>query len=172
MSLRPAAGGPVSVTIQFWTRPDDLIPEADAVRVFTARPEGLARLAEQSGMILVRHGKTEIELPDTLAYLVDKLCIGAVADVLNHGDAAVSFFSSDTQVTMRRDGDAVELAGNTFYPVRLPALPLLTALLDAATRFIGLVEQLWPRDAPGLSADVRSREAAARARIAAAMSSA
>ena len=167
MSLPPSPGDPVSVTIQFWTRPDNLIPEAEAASFFTAQPGGLERLAEQSGMILVRHGDTEIELPDTLAYLVNKLCIEAVADVVEHGAADVSFFSSDMQVTMRRDGNAVELAGNTFYPVRLPALPLLNALLDAAARFIGLVEQLWPQDAPGALVGIRPREAAVRAQVAA-----
>ena len=168
MSVNPEAKTlpAVKVSLGFAVRSGILVPEAEAPAWFAANPAALLPGPEQEGVVAIGGAAGEpVPVGDVVLWMVPALCFDAVKGLLDHGAATVDAFSNDTHVELRRDGETVQLACSGEFPLDLPALPLAEALFAAGERFIALVGRLWPEQADQLLADVRPREAAARASL-------
>ena len=60
-------------------------------------------------------------------WLVPELCFTGVDTLLETGAATVPLFGNDTKITLRRDGETIEITANIMAPARFPATPLLRA---------------------------------------------
>ncbi len=158
-------GHPPSVTLEFWTLPDTLIAESDAVAHFAAHPAALTSTLEQEGVIVIAGGGEPLRVGDVMMWMVPALCFDAVKALLEGGTGTADAFSNATHVELRGKGKASRVSISDEAPQEFDTAALAEALVAAGERFVALVEKLWPVQAATVLDSVRPRAAAARAAL-------
>ncbi|WP_171173056.1 hypothetical protein [Ruegeria sp. HKCCD8929] len=152
----------VTVEITFFLPDGEAVSEADAAR---ADPSRFGVSYHLEGSLDITAGEVMATVEDALLYMVPGLCFDAVAQLRDTGEAEFASWSSDERLTLRRDGDEIEIKGVYLPPVRFPADALEAGLLAAGLRFVELRARVWPDEAAEDTDSLNERAAAAQAAL-------
>lgn len=132
-----------SVTVELFVfiPPDEMVPEADLAGIDRSR---LDVSYQQEGSLQISMGEALIDIGDALQWMVPGLCFDGFVALRDSGEFALDLFTSDERITMRRNGDVIELQGEYIEAQTLPADAFEAAMIDAGRRYLAFSAQLWP----------------------------
>lgn len=136
---------------------------------------GLLRIPpEQEGQLILRGGRSTttnhddedepLWIGDVVLWMIPHVCFTCVETFTKTGQADFSAFSNSSSMNLREsdDGSSIVVTTDSHFPSVFPALPLLHALVEAGSRFLVMVEALWPDEAANALSELRLQEARTR----------
>lgn len=136
----------MQVEIAFLPDDETLIAENDISAAYATDPASRPAPDQAMGVLTFRNDGTQFMIADPLLWMVPTLCFDRMAEMLEQGQATFDFWEVDDTLSLRRDGGTVEMATEHRDPVQFPTLPLAQAMFDAGSRYLDLLDALWPGD--------------------------
>ena len=133
------------VTVEFYVSlRSGEINEESVPAAQSQEPDSFAVHYQLEGGLRISCGGAEVELDDTLFWMIPALCFDAPV-VLQQGDSFTqAAWSNGDEYKMRRDGDRIIVEIEGFAPLSCPDGPLQAALLAAGQRFMATANTIWP----------------------------
>jgi hypothetical protein len=148
----------------------DIVPEEDlGARLTEVGPELAAAVQLDGGITLSnRNGNETVIFSDDIDFLINRVCLAAVEDLLAGREARVRMSSYDRVFTLTPEGGTVVIRKDDAEVARLPLRPVLAALVDCAARYLAVRGRLAGAGGPpGWVAEAAAATQALRGRVAA-----
>ncbi|NRB20496.1 MAG: hypothetical protein HRU33_23935 [Rhodobacteraceae bacterium] len=136
---------PQDVTVEFYVSlRSGEINEESVTAAHSQEPDSFAVHYQLEGGLRISCGGAEVELDDTLFWMIPALCFDATVVLQQEDSFTQAAWSNGDEYKMRREADRIIVEIEDFEPLSCPDGPLQAALLAAGKRFITAAKTIWP----------------------------
>ena len=138
----------MNVTFSIDPRNRRVISEADIKSDFKAVLRQVPADENLMGGISIVDSARDVRIVigDDLEYLVPKLCLNALPNLLARKKVSFALYAFDEHVELEPTGKDIEISGTELTAVKFPRRDLLPALVSCAERFSEFLQKLRGKD--------------------------